>query len=223
MVRQHPAICMAARKELHFFDDDRYFAGPAPDYDWYHAQFEPGPDSRVMGEATPVYMYWKPAAERMWRYNPALKLVIILRNPIERAWSHWRMTTRRGEENLDFSSAIRAEDERLRSAAPGQDRFHSYLDRGRYAMQIARLRGFFPKEQMLVLRNDDLLADPQSVMARLCRFLEVPEAPARSRDTRSLGAGEISVADRTFLADRLRQDLETLEKMLEWDCGDWRI
>lgn len=222
-LRMHPQICMASTKELHFFDDDRLFASGEPDYEIYHAQFSPTPSARVLGEATPVYMYWKPAAARMRAYNPALKLIVILRNPIDRAWSHWKMTTRRGEESLDFSTAIRTEDERCREAAPAQHRFYSYIDRGRYASQLRRLREFFPEEQILVLRNEELRADAQVVMDRVSGFLGVDPAPVRQRPLRSSEDGTaMSAADREFLAQAFSAELDALEEMLGWDCSGWR-
>lgn len=222
LLRQHPEIGMAATKELHFFDDDRHFPGGEPDYGAYHANFDPLPSARVCGEATPVYMYWEPAAARMRAYNPALKLIMILRNPTDRAWSHWRMTTRRGEETLDFSTAIRTEAERCREALPGQHRFYSYIDRGRYATQLRRLRGFFPAEQMLVLRNEDLRDDAQAAMARMCDFLGVDPVPVRSRPAKGTGENGMSTEDRAHLAGCFAEELDALEELLGWDCASWR-
>src|SRR4051795_9448938 len=99
-LRQHPQICMPeSRKELHFFDREENFARP-PKYRKYHANFRPGPGHRVTGEATPIYMYWDAAPARIWSYNPAMKWILVLRNPVERAFSAWNMETKRGAENV---------------------------------------------------------------------------------------------------------------------------
>ncbi|TMI07027.1 MAG: sulfotransferase, partial [Betaproteobacteria bacterium] len=73
-LREHPELCLPQRKELHFFDTDRYFVTEPIDYGPYHAAFAPGPSQRLLGEVTPAYLYWPTAAERIARYNPAMKL-----------------------------------------------------------------------------------------------------------------------------------------------------
>src|SRR3954451_25210734 len=101
-LRQHPQICMPeSRKELHFFDREENFAR-TPKYRKYHANFRPGAGHRVTGEATPIYMYWDAAPARIWSYNAAMKLILVLRNPVERAFSAWNMETKPGAENVSF-------------------------------------------------------------------------------------------------------------------------
>ncbi|MEZ4606416.1 MAG: sulfotransferase domain-containing protein [Deinococcales bacterium] len=90
-LRQHPHICMGKRKELHFFDQEKNFQSDICDYTSYHKLFQVTSQRQILGEATPIYMYWRAAPQRMWGYNPKLKLIVILRNPIERAYSHWNM------------------------------------------------------------------------------------------------------------------------------------
>ncbi len=88
-LRDHPSVSMPlTRKELHFFDHEENFAAHPVDFGAYHANFGPRLPGQLRGEATPSYMYWTPAAARLARYNPALKIVIVLRNPIARAHSH---------------------------------------------------------------------------------------------------------------------------------------
>src|SRR5688572_4249341 len=85
----YPDIVLADAKELHFFDDEAQ-DWSAPDYGAYNARFS-DPAGRPCGEATPIYTYWPNSLERIAAYNPAMKLVVMLRDPVERAWSHWRM------------------------------------------------------------------------------------------------------------------------------------
>src|SRR5256886_13492270 len=126
-LRQHPQICMPeTKKELHFFDreeDDR-------DYKKYHANFKPNPQQRVTGEASPIYMYWETAPYRIWKYNPKMKWILALRNPVERAFSAWNMGTKRGKEKLSVVDAIEKATDRCRGALPLQDRGYFYVDRG---------------------------------------------------------------------------------------------
>ena len=74
------------KKELHYFDKEENFFGQA-NYKKYHANFQAGPQHRVIGEATPIYMYWNAAPYRIWSYNPQMKWILVLRNPVERAFS----------------------------------------------------------------------------------------------------------------------------------------
>jgi hypothetical protein len=105
-LRRHPHICMPAEKELHFFDnEDLWRLQPHP-YELYHAAFAVEPSHRLLGEATPVYMYWEPALSRIREYNPAMKLILILRNPITRAYSHWNHERPAGREALSFREAL---------------------------------------------------------------------------------------------------------------------
>lgn len=97
---------MAGRKELHYFDDER-IDWRSPDVTALHRSFDWSVRDVVRGEATPIYTYWPRAIERIARYNPRAKLIVCLRHPVLRAYSHWRMETTRGAETLPFSRAIR--------------------------------------------------------------------------------------------------------------------
>src|SRR6185295_14292982 len=77
-LRAHPETRMSRPKELHFFDNDRHFKGGPPNYSRYHAFFPPSRGETVVGEATPNYMYWQAASRRIYDYNPAMKLIVIL-------------------------------------------------------------------------------------------------------------------------------------------------
>jgi hypothetical protein len=178
-LREAPDIALSRTKEPHFFDDEAQ-DWARPDYAAYHAQFD-DPAGRPCGEATPIYLYWPNSLERIAAYNPAMRLVIALRDPIERAWSHWRMEYSRGPETLPFAAAIRGGRMRLFDAEPwGVHREFSYVERGYYGEQLERLFGLFPREQVLVVRSEDLRADPGPVLATLRAFLGLPpaEAPA---------------------------------------------
>lgn len=99
---------MAKTKEVHFFDNEEYFQG-TPDYSKYHEFFTPEHSHQLLGEATPIYIYWYPSPERIYEYNPKAKLIFLLRTPIERAYSNWNMERLRNSEKLSFEVAIRNE------------------------------------------------------------------------------------------------------------------
>jgi len=223
-LRRHPEISMGkTRKELHFFDHEEQFAGPDVDYAGYHAHFELRRPGQLRGDATPSYMYWRPAAERMARYNPALKIVIVLRNPITRAHSHWNKERQRGREALPFMAALEAETARARAALPLQDRRTSYAERGYYVDQIERLWRHFPVAQTLILRAEALQDAPAATLSRLAAFLGVapfgPVAP-ESVNARTYDA-PMSRDAFTFLAAAFTAEIRALEKLLGWDCTAW--
>jgi hypothetical protein len=179
MLRRHPRIQMAAQKEPHFFDNEA-LAWEAPDYQALHHHYDWSVDGVLRGEATPIYTYWPNAIERLKAYNPNAKLIVGLRHPSYRAFSHWRMETTRGAESMSFSDAIRQGRGRVTTAPNGVHRVYSYVERGLYAAQIARVLTHFPRSQTFVFRTDHLWLSPESMLAQLQSFLGVPQASLAS-------------------------------------------
>lgn len=184
-----PGLQLPAIKEAHYFDDETV-DWSAPDPSAYHALFVD--DGRSWGEATPIYLYWPNALERIARYDPAMRLILIFRDPVQRAWSQWRMEYARGKETEPFAWCIRDGRARMAGAAPnpGFHRVFSYVERGFYGAQLAHALTLFPRDRMLLLRSEDLAADPDSVLARIAAFLDVapPPAPVRRRSVRVAAA-----------------------------------
>src|SRR5262245_47614243 len=87
-LNKHPQIALPDRQEMHFFDDEQIFSQQV-DYELLHRHFRLIGGSTLAGEVTPSYLYWKPAMDRIWKYNPQIKLIILLRNPVDRAFAHW--------------------------------------------------------------------------------------------------------------------------------------
>ncbi|MYE03030.1 MAG: sulfotransferase domain-containing protein, partial [Alphaproteobacteria bacterium] len=179
----HPEIGMAAPKETHLFDDPDY--GPRWTRERIDARyaecFRHCPDARLRGEATPVYLYFAETAAELARYNPALKVIVLLREPAERAVSHYHMRRALGAERRPFWLALLLEPFLLlrdrdprRKDSPTRER--AYRARGLYAGQLAALRRSFPAERVLVLRQADLLEDHDAVMRRVFAFLGVDPA-----------------------------------------------
>jgi hypothetical protein len=195
------SVQMAPAKEVHFFDDETGVDWDRPDYAALHAAF-PVRDARPRGEATPIYLYWPNSLERIARYNPAMKLIFLFRDPVARAWSHWQMEYARGWESEPFAWCIREGRARVDSAeAPGFHRIHSYVERGFYGRQLERLFGLFPRDQVLLLASDALKADPGATLGRICAFLgvEPPSGPVAQR--RELVARDIDYGQTPTAAD----------------------
>jgi hypothetical protein len=174
---EEPGLSLSTAKEIHFFDDEGQ-DWVAPDYSAYHANFA-ADDGRPRGEATPIYLYWPNSLERIAAYNPAMKLIVMLRDPVERAWSHWKMEFARGAETQPFAWCIREGRQRLFDAESwGVHREFSYVERGFYAEQLARTFDLFPRDQVLVERAEDLRAAPGPVLERVRAFLGLPPGAA---------------------------------------------
>jgi hypothetical protein len=176
---------VAWRKELHFFDD-RFWRGLG----WYRSCF-PLVTSRfvarrcggdlVAGESTPSYLFHPAVPARIAETLSTVRLIALLRDPIERAYSHYQLMRRKGLEDLPFEEALAAEEERLAGeeerilADPRYGshhyRHHSYVLRGLYAEQLERWFAHFPRERMLIIRAEDFFADPAGIYAEVLRFL----------------------------------------------------
>ena len=184
---QHPQVRESTVKEVHYFDGgieegtDTYALGER----WYRMHFprasEMAPGVQAY-EASPLYLLHPLAAERMARLLPRVKLVAILRNPTDRALSHYfhnvrKNAVRRCKEELAPGAAMAAEEARLAAVLARGDygdeayRAYSYKARGRYLEQLERYWAHFPRESLLVLRAEDLFEDPAGLMGGLCDFL----------------------------------------------------
>jgi hypothetical protein len=207
------------RKELHFFDREADDA----DYKKYHSNFKPKPEQRVIGEASPIYMYWETAPYRIWKYNSKMKWILALRNPVERAFSAWNMEAKRGKEKLPFAEAIDKEPERCREALPMQHRVYSYADRGFYAHQVRRLFNIFGRDNCLILLNEELRNDHKRTLRRVFEFLDVdssfvpPEASVFEQEY----TDKIDNQLRSRLIDSFYFDIKEVEKLLERDLSNW--
>jgi hypothetical protein len=184
-LRAHPQVLPALAKEVHFLSL-HWSRGEG----WYRAQFplrarktsrRPAP---LTFEATPYYLAHPLAASRAAQLLPEAKLLVLLRDPVSRAWSHYRHMVRLGLEPLSFEEAIAQEPIRLAGeverlkADPHYDavryRRYSYLARGAYAEQLGRWLAHFPPDRFLVLGSERLLADPAGGYARVLGFLGLP-------------------------------------------------
>jgi Sulfotransferase domain len=166
----HPQLYVASNKELHFFDI-RYDLG----VDWYRSHFaDAGPD-QLAGEATPVYMYDQLAPARMAELIPDARLVVSLRDPVDRAYSHYWMRHERKQDELpDFAAAVAAEPRRL-AANESSKADMGYLARGRYLWQLERLAQLYPRDRIHVLLFEDLRDHPAREYTAVTRFLGVDD------------------------------------------------
>lgn len=221
--RSHTEISMGRRKEIHFFDNEALFKDQMAEYTQYHDFFDWSDSSSLRGECTPNYMYWEPSMHRIFQYNPKIKIIACIRNPIDRAFSSWSMEKNRNNEPLSFIEALSHEPERYRSKLPKQNRNHSYADRGFYSEQIRRIWRYFPIEQTLFIKYDDLLNNRTDVLHHISQFLNIKEFPHTEfinvNPTQYKSA--ISKKDKEHLLKTFQYDIKQVELMLGWDCSSW--
>lgn len=221
---RHEDIGFAKSKELHFFDRKRFYGLDKLAYKYYESKFDFNSGKKIYGEATPIYLYWNDAPQRIYNYNPAIKLIAILRNPIDRAFSNWNMEVDRGNESLSFSEAIRNEATRVKRSYPYQDRLFSYVDRGFYSKQILRYQQLFQKDQMLFLKYEDYFKDQQGTMEHIFQFLELNSGnytfQPKTVHKRKYHS-DLNDSDRDYLRRLYSEEITNLENMLDWDLGDW--
>ena len=210
---------MANQKEVHFFDNEKHFANGMPDYSKYHAFFV----LKRRIEATPIYMYWNKSPKRIFEYNPEMKIILILRNPIDRAYSHWNMERSRNADNLPFRDAIDTESERCREALPDQHRVYSYIDRGHYLEQLRRIWTYFPKERVLILKNENLKQNPNGVLNQVSVFLGITQF--KNIENKNVHSRpyvfRMTTEERDVLKAVFEPEIKELEEELQWDCSDW--
>lgn len=194
---------LPAKKEVHYFD----YNWPRGD-GWYHSHFVPVAGMRT-GEASPSYMFHPAAAGRMASSLPDVRLIVLLRDPVDRAYSHWAHEVRAGLEPLGFAEAVEAEPERLREVDPDDPRsphrHFSYVTRGCYADQLERLFECFDRDRVLVLRAEDVFDDFPGGVARICGWLGLAVPAARRYSRRNVGLERPPIDEtlRRHLAQRL--------------------
>jgi hypothetical protein len=205
---QHPCIVPAIRKEIHFFDF-HYSKGLS----WYRAHFptrsyacyvEHLRRGRVIcGEASPYYLFHPAVPRRIFSLLPTVKLIVLLRNPVERAYSHYQHERRMGHEPLSFEEALDAEPVRLHGEKERllveenyqsfNYQHYSYTARGMYADQLQNWASAFPQNQLLILQSEKFLADTGACLKTIANFLGVPEW--EPRDLRKYNQAEYPKMD----------------------------
>lgn len=165
---RHPDIYVSPKKEVHFFDR-RFELG----LDWYARHFEQSGPATAIGEATAHYFYDAAAPERIARTLPEVRLIALLRNPADRAYSQYWHARTRGLERLSFEAALEQEASRLKSPKP-MDRWRfSYLDRGHYLNQIQRYDRHFGRDRLHVIVSEDMRSSAAEAVKAVCRFIGV--------------------------------------------------
>lgn len=170
---RHPDIYLPDQKETKFFIEDRFYT---KGINFYEETFFSGwKNESAIGEVDPDYMYFETALDRIEKHLDLARtrFIFLLRNPVDRAFSHYLMTYRRGMEPLSFEDAIEQESSRITNGGYDEKLHCSYISRGFYLSQIERFLERVNRSQMLFLFTEDLKQDPESCLSNIFRFLGV--------------------------------------------------
>jgi len=227
-LRWHPGVTGPAWKEVSYFD--RHYSRGVH---WYRGHFPLRPGDRLVGEASPGYLFHPLAPERVRATVSDAKLIALLRDPVDRALSHYHHEVALGREPLTFEEAIEAEPERTRgeeerlAREPGYFSHawwdYTYLARGRYAEQLERWLAVFPREQLLVVASDELAAEPGETYARVLEFLGAPAHALGSYPrVYEQRYAEMRPDTRRRLAEHFAEPNRRLSELLGRDLG-WQV
>jgi hypothetical protein len=229
-LEEHPGVAPALTKEIHFFDLN-FERGLR----WYRAHFPArlfGRRRTLHGEASPSYILHPLAPQRIRASLPGVRLIAIVRDPAERAHSHYQHNVRKGRERLPFAEALDREEERLSrgidSSLAGEDEFRryyqfSYLLRGIYHRQLERWFERFERREMLILSSDDLRRDPAAAFGRVLEFLGLapfePEFTIHHHYDYEPMDPALKARLQSFFAPHNRRLYELLGRDFGWDGG----
>ncbi len=230
-LNRHPHVATAPTKEMHYFTRD--------DVDWSRPSHDDyacprrKPEQHVAGEATPAYLWWPRALERLHGYNPDARLVATLRDPVERLFSHWVMLRSMRSAALDWPTLLeRSWSKDLPSELPDRPRHvlkgsYSAISRGFYSAQLERGFDVFDREQWLVLEFRSMLADMPATLDRLTdhvgvrRFHRPPEPRHAKRGVDVVTGTRPTGEDVVRLAELYAPDLARLPALTGLDVGHW--
>ena len=232
-LEQHPDIAGVFAKEIHYFDGG---VSPAVDnfsngQQWYRANFPiraMGNASTKVFEATPMYLYHPLAPERIHQLLPQIKLLVLLRNPTDRAISHYHHSRSRGWEKLPILEAMHAEESRIVALSQSADfaggafRYFSYKSRGNYIEQIRRYRKYFRDDQMLILKSEELFSNPAAALPAIFEFVGVrPNYTVADLAARNVSENKDTVPAEVYvyLKDFFRPHNQALYDLIGRDFG----
>lgn len=225
------------RKGTYYFDVNyakghRWYRSHFPTKAALQAQELVRDKTQIVGEATPYYLHHPHAAVRARQLVPNVKVIALLRHPVDRTNGHWAERHRQGVEPLGFADALAAEPDRLAgeeermlidpSYVSFAHQHYSYVDQSRYSRGLGRWLSAFPRQQVLVLRSEDLYADPGLVYNQVLDFLDLKSfLPKELAGWNQVAKQTVADDERARLLDVLRPDIDALEELLDRDM-QWR-
>ena len=220
---EHPDVGMPTKKEVHYYDH-----APRRSAGWYRSHFPLRGGCHHTGEATPFYLFHPAVPARVRAGLPDVRLIVLLRDPVERAYSQHNYEVALGFEELGFAEAIAREPERLAAdderwrAEPGFRSYahehHAYVARGLYAQQLENWYAEFPRDQMFVMASEKLFVEPAESLHEVQRWLGLGEHTPAELTARNAGSyAPIDPALREELKARFAEDEARLRDLVAID------
>ena len=228
-LRDHPDVYLPAQKrpEPHFFLKQSEYARGITYYE--QRFFSASRNERAVGEASTSYVFGERVPGRIRQALPDVRLICVLRNPVERAFSGYWHTVKNGLETLSFEEAVAQETARkveLAGTAMGEVAPFAYVERGLYHQQLSRWFAEFPRSRMKIVIFDDFVDDPNKGLREIAAFIGVdpdnlPERPVEMENKSVPELAQMLPETRERLIDAFRPDLVNLGRMLERDFSAW--
>jgi len=228
---EHPSVIPSAYDEIGFFDSN-YHLG----INWYRSMFptkkhmekiKKNTKFAITGEDTPFYIWSPIVARRISKIIPHVKLIVLFRNPVDRAYSNYHLGVRAGTENLSFEDAIQSELDRLKNTEIENDDVkkytipRSYLAKGFYSDQLKIWLKLFKPEQLFITSTEDFEQNAENILNKIYNFLEIPQINFKNLEKHKVGTySPMKDETRKFLIDLYKTHNEELFEMIGKDF-DW--
>jgi len=226
---KHPEIIPASTKEVHFFDNN-FSRG----LEWYKSHFTHTKNSQInnhsksiTGEASPYYIFHPLAPERISNIIPSVKIIILLRNPVDRAFTHYHHEVILRAEKSTFEEAISSEPTRLEGEEEKiinnknyysfNHQHFSYLSRGIYISQLERWMNLFPTKQILIIKSEDFFSEPQLTIENVFNFLNVPLIKIDFNKPNIFNHDKMGSSTKEYLEEYFKPHNQSLYKFLNRD------
>ena len=200
---EHPEICVSRPKEIEFFNTTQMFwrkdldgsSNYTKGMDWYKKHFEHCNKAKVRGEISPIYLYDPDAAQRIFTHFPHARLFAILRNPVERLYSHYMYTKSKGFYTLPetFEETVQREKD--------------FVGQGLYYKHLQNYLSYFRKDQMLIMIYEDIAEDPMAFLQEIYGFLGVEKVfiPSSVKKTVNTAASKVLAKKLSYIAGVLKE------------------
>jgi hypothetical protein len=211
---QNSKIEMSQIKETGFFYKEEYWQNGV-DYKHYHDCFKQSLSVKIYGEASPTYMLLsKKVAPRIFEYNPKMKLIFILRNPIERVFSQYTMMVKKNDIKYTFQEFL--------NIAITTVVIKNCLKLGHYSEQINDFKNLFPQDQILILLQEDLMENHQDTLNKIFDFLETPRELVTHEIVHSFQNSTLPEEQRLYLLKEYENEITEIESLLDRNLSHWR-
>ena len=223
-LRRLPGVYMPPNKELNFFDRDHRY-GNGSDFCCLHRWFLFAPNDAILGEATPTYLMNPRCFRRIFDYNPAIKVIAILRSPVRRAHSAWNYRRVRFRDQRDFMTAVRVEVESGADVRVARENKYRYIGAGYYSAQIREARRVLPPQNLMLIKYEDFKRNQITHVRAAASFIgvsahfDIPRLREVNvwRYDRPLARGDFE-----SVLNLYSDDIREVEALTGWDCSDWR-